>query len=125
MNLGDEVHTFVEKARAMTDWRLQWRRHPWMGCLAALGLGYLVIPTRKFGPADARRLDELAQVTAAAAPSSPARQLAFKLGGLALGFVAQRGVRFLGEQIEQFVAAHARSHETVAPEMAGSHDYEQ
>src|SRR5262245_109042 len=89
MNLGDEVHTFVENARAMTDWRLQWRKHPWIGSLAALGLGYLVIPTRKFGPADARRLADVVQVTAAAAPASPARQVLVKLGGIVLGFAAQ------------------------------------
>src|SRR5262245_11005813 len=95
MNLGDEVHTFVANARAMTVRLFQWRRHPVVGALASLGLVYLVVPTRKFGPADARRLAEVAQVTSAAEPTSPTRQLLMKLGGIVLGFAAQRGVQLL------------------------------
>jgi hypothetical protein len=125
LNLGDEVHDFVENARAMTDWRVHWRSHPWIGCAAALALGYLVVPSRRVGLTDARRLAEQAQAAAAGSPSSPARQILFKLGGMALGFAAQRGMQFLGQQIDHFVAARSHSTDEYSQETAGRHDQKQ
>src|SRR5258708_38688309 len=47
MDLGEEVYDLVENARAMTDWRVHWRRHPLAFCAAAALAGYLVVPSRR------------------------------------------------------------------------------
>jgi len=68
INLGDEVHGLVNKARAMTDWRVHWRKHPWIWGSAAAALGYLIVPSRRFGDSDARTLADIARPPA---PTSP------------------------------------------------------
>jgi hypothetical protein len=125
MELGDEMHEFVENARAMTDWRVHWRRHPWAFGAAAALAGYLIVPSRRFGGIDARNLAQAAQPQAP--PRSATSQLLSKLTGMALGLVAQRGVEILGRQIEGFIASRGGQAGDVGPQVDGEsdqHDYE-
>jgi len=106
MDLGEEVHDLVENARAMTDWRAYWRKHPLAWCGAAAVLGYLAIPRRKFGTADARSLEEILKVSAANAPPPPGRRIVSELAGMVMGVVAQRGMKFVGDQLQQYLHSH-------------------
>jgi hypothetical protein len=119
MDLGDEVHDLVENARAMTDWRLYWRRHPLAWCGAAAVLGYLAVPRRTFGNADARSLEEVLRASVANAPPPPTKRLVTELAGMAMGFVAQRGMKFLGDQLQHYLHSHPlfkpRSGDEAAP----------
>ncbi len=125
MNMSEDVHDLVQNARDMTDWRRHWRGHPWVACAAAIGLGYLVVPARRFGKAEAQKLAEVAQATSASLPKSPTKRLISELGGMAVGFVAQRGIRFLGQQMEQFFAGRNHPTDPVNREHDASlHDYE-
>jgi hypothetical protein len=124
MDLGEEVYDFVENARAMTDWRVHWRRHPWAFCTAAALAGYLVVPSRRFGGGGTRAFP---QTTQAQAPQySATSQLLSKLTGMALGLVAQRGVEILGRQIEGFMASRAHGGDLSPPHdgETDQHDYE-
>jgi hypothetical protein len=125
MEMGEEMHEFVESARAMTDWRVHWRRHPWAFGAAAALAGYLIVPSRRFGEIDARTMAQAAQTQAR--PRSATSQLFSKLTGMALGLLAQRGVEILGRQIEGFVASRGGQAGDGAPQVDGDsdqHDYE-
>ncbi len=124
-NLGEDVHGLIENTRAMTDWRSLWRKHPWVGAAAAATLGYLVVPARRFGKADARRLADLASATATSVPLSPARRIAWEIAGIILGAVAQRGIQFLGQSVLRRVADRPDSRYAPEPESEeASHDHE-
>ncbi len=125
-DLGEDVQGLIENTRAMTDWRLLWRKHPWVGCAAAAVLGYVVVPSRRFGKADARRLADLASAAATSAPVvSPARGIAWQIAGIVLGSVAQRGVQFLTQSFLQRVADRPDSRCAPKPESEeASHDHE-
>lgn len=124
MDLGEEVYDLVENARAMTDWRVHWRRHPWVFCSAAVLAGYLIVPRGRLGGIDGGAAAEAAR--AQAPPSSASSQLLSKLTGMALGLVAQRGLEILGRQIEGFIASRHQvgdpAHEV--PEESDQHDDE-
>jgi hypothetical protein len=107
MDLGEEVYDFVENARAMTDWRVHWRRHPWAFCTAAALAGYLIVPSRRFGGIDVRTLGLSALPPAAS--RSAGSQLLSKLAGMALGLAAQRGLEVLGRHVESQMASRRRA----------------
>lgn len=115
MNLGEEVHDLVEHARAATDWRLYWRNHPWAWCGAVAALGYLIVPARHFGKSDARSLVELSQLVRLPAPPSASRRIMAELAGMAIGFVAQRGMQVLGHRLENLLSSHPESGNSSAP----------
>ncbi len=124
LDLGEEVYDLVENARAMTDWRVHWRRHPWSFCAAAALAGYLIVPSRRFDGIDLRAFSQSAQ------PPAPHRsagnQLLSKLAGMALGLVAQRGVEVLGRQVESLMASRRQAADLGprADEETDQHDYE-
>jgi hypothetical protein len=123
MDLGEEVYDLVENARAMTDWRVHWRRHPLAFCAAAAVAGYFVVPRRRYA-IDARDLPRAA--VPQAAPRSAGSQLLSKLAGMALGLAAQRGVEILGRQIEGLMASRREAADLApqADEETDEHDYE-
>ena len=106
-SMGEEVHDLVENARSATDWRLYWRNHPWAWCGAAAALGYLIVPTRRLGRADVQSLVKLSQSATKQAPPSAGRRIMVELAGMAIGFVAQRGMQLLGDRLETFLASHS------------------
>jgi hypothetical protein len=106
-SMVDEVHDLVENARSATDWRCYWRTHPWAWCGAAAALGYLVVPARRIGHADVRRLADLAQSATTKPPPPLSRKIMAELAGMALGFVAQRGMKFLGDRLETLWSSHS------------------
>ncbi|HLJ11857.1 MAG TPA: hypothetical protein VKU82_11745 [Planctomycetaceae bacterium] len=113
INLGDEVHGLVNKARAMTDWRVHWRKHPWIWGSAAAALGYLIVPSRRFGDSDARTLADIARASSAnLAAHSPRRRIISELASLALGIVAKKAMQELGRRFEGVVS---RSEKPAAP----------
>lgn len=104
-SLGEEVHEFVEKARSATDWREYWRVHPGIWCGAAAAIGYFMVPARRFGKAEVQDLVTLAQPAPPAARTSLTRRLLMELAGMAVGFVAQRGMQFAGQQLDAVLAS--------------------
>ena len=113
INLGDEVHGLVNKARAMTDWRVHWRNHPWIWSGAAAALGYLIVPSRRFGNSDAGKLADIARVSSASLASrSPRRRIISELASLALGIVAKKAMQELGRRFEGVMS---RSEKPAAP----------
>jgi hypothetical protein len=106
-DLDEEVHDLVQNARTAVDWRHYWRSYPWVGCAAALTVGYLLVPARRNSSHDARLLSEVAHSAEAASRPSGARRLLAELGGVVLGLAARQGMRFVGRQVEQVLAAHA------------------
>ena len=136
-SLGVEVHDLVENARAITDWRRYWRSHPWAWCGAAAILGYVVVPSRRFGQADVGTLAELSRAEAtrakatraesngaeatraSAASAAPPRRrgVMADLTGMAIGFVVQRGMQVLGRKLEGLLNSRTASS---SPPSAGS-----
>ena len=92
-----DIHDLVENARTLTDWRHYWRSHPLVLCGTAAFLGYFVVPSRRFGNADAIRIAEIAQTS----ERRPARSagIVSKLAGVAMGFVFRRGLQIAGEHL--------------------------
>ena len=121
-SLGVEVHDLVENAKAITDWRRYWRSHPWAWCGAAAILGYVVVPHRRIGQADAQTLAEMARFevakVSAANGSAPRRRgIMSDLAGMAMGFAAQRGMQMLGRKLEGMLNSRTVS---PSPPFAGS-----
>jgi len=106
-DLNEEVHELVQNAREAVDWRHYWRSYPWVGCAAVLTVGYLLVPARRNSSHDARPLSDVARSAEAASRPSAARRLLAELGGVVLGLAARQGMRFVGRQVEQVLAAHA------------------
>ena len=59
-DLDEDVQEIVEGARDMGEWRTYVRTYPWLCLGAALTAGYWFVPRRRFGPADAQTIAELA-----------------------------------------------------------------
>src|SRR5207245_5945105 len=97
MNLGVEMHDLVENARTIADWRHYWRTHPWACCGAAAAIGFLVVPSRRSEPYDARSVAELANMYDAKLKGIPGSRkgLAGQLAGMAIGVAVQAGLRVL------------------------------
>src|SRR5262245_16873072 len=105
-SMVDEVHDLVENARSATDWRCYWRTHPWAWCGAVAALGYLLVPARRVGKAEVRRLADLAQ-SATKPPPPLSRKIMAELAGMALGLAAHRRMAFLGERLESLWSSHS------------------
>jgi hypothetical protein len=120
LELGEEMNEFVDNARAMTDWRVHWRRHPWAFGAAAALAGYLIVPSRRFGEIDARTLAQAAQTQVP--PRSATSQLFSKLTGMALGLLAQRGAEIIGRQLEGFLASRGGQASDAGPQVDGESD---
>ena len=126
-SLGVEVHDLVENARAITDWRRYWRSHPWAWCGVAAILGYVVVPSRRFGQADVRTPAELGRAESTRAESTRAsagsaapprrRGILADLTGMAMGFVVQRSMQVLGRRLEELLNSRTASS---SPPNAGS-----
>src|SRR5579872_6148179 len=97
MSVGVDVHDLVENARAMTDWRRYWRHHPWLWCGAAAVLGYCLVPSRRFGNADARPLAAMARGSAEKSAPRRASPIISELAGMALGIVIQQGKQLVAQ----------------------------
>ena len=123
MDLGEEVHDLVENARAMTDWHVHWRRHPLAFGAAAVLLGYLIVPSRRFSASDSRILENMGMVQPPR--RSVGSQLLSKLAGMAVGLAAQKGIEIAGRQIEGFMASRdARGNGRGEFAETNQHDYE-
>jgi hypothetical protein len=99
-----EVHELVENARSATDWRHYWRTHPWAWCTAAAALGYLAVPSRRIGNAEVRSPGSLTQPAPSNPPSSVIQRVLAEVAGMAIGFVAQRGMQLVGDRLESLLA---------------------
>jgi hypothetical protein len=125
-DLNEEVHELVQNAREAVDWRHYWRSYPWVGCAAALTVGYLLVPTRRNSDRDARLLSEVARSAEAVSRPSTGRRLLAELGGVVLGLAARQGMRFVGRQVEQVLAAHSREPDQLRNATGGpAYDHEQ
>jgi hypothetical protein len=95
---GADVHELVENARALTDWRRYWRRHPWWWCGAATLLGYFIVPSRRVGGSASQRLADLSQNSEHKAPSSR-KTIISELAGIALGILIQQGKQLVAQRV--------------------------
>ena len=124
--LNEEVHDLVQNARAAVDWRGYWRSYPWIGCAAAVAVGYLLVPARRDSRHDSRLIAEAARSADAVSRPSATRRLLAEIGGVVLGLAARQGIRMVGKQVEQVLAAHSRESGHYRNGTGGSSDdYEQ
>ncbi|HTI52037.1 MAG TPA: hypothetical protein VL475_13830 [Planctomycetaceae bacterium] len=97
MSMRVDVHELVKNARSLTDWRHHWRLHPWASCGAAAVLGFLVVPRRRFGNADAQRLTALSEPSLAL--SSRSNPIISELAAIALGILIQQGKHLVAHRM--------------------------
>jgi len=108
-SLGHDVHGLVESARSITDWHHYWRSHPWAWCGAAAVVGYLAVPARRMARGDVEKLVGLAESATAIPKASLTRKLISELAGMAVGFVAQRGLMFVSQRLDGMLASHGQN----------------
>lgn len=96
---GVDVHDLVENARALTDWRRYWRRHPWAWCGAAAVLGYCLVPSRRFEDSDSQRLADLLQASRGKSPAPRRNPIISELAGMALGILMQQGKQLVAQHV--------------------------
>src|SRR5262245_28504486 len=92
-NLGRDVHDFVENTRAMTDWHLYWKKHPWIWSGIAMLAGYFVVPGHRRSETDPRKIDpkellKMLKDVQAHPAVTPARRVFGELAKVAAGFAA-------------------------------------
>jgi len=103
-SLSVEMRELAVNARAMTDWRHYWRKHPGLCSAGAAVLGYLLVPACRLAQADVKRVTEdVARSHMRMPVGSPSpglgKRLFGELAGLALGFAVKRGLQVLEEKL--------------------------
>jgi hypothetical protein len=117
--LEQEVDGVVDSARTLSDWRYHFRAHPALFCVAAVAVGFVLVP-RRGGPAAVSASSEPANPPHSEAPVTPAKSLlavALGLAGHALARQATQVAVTQGREIvERFLASRAAAREASCQE---------
>jgi hypothetical protein len=93
-NMADDMGEVVRSIKQMSDWREYVRRYPWACLVAAVAVGYLVVPRRvDLVQADADTLVELASKNKGRIEIQTGSQKRGGIRGILLATAAKTAVR--------------------------------
>jgi hypothetical protein len=108
------VERIVDGARQMVDWRNYVRDFPWGAALAAVALGYWLVPRRKgLSSGELKKIEEsVKRQTARNQKSEPAASagaagLGAIVGGLVVNLATRAAINFAAQQVGKILGAHA------------------
>ncbi|MBX3450051.1 MAG: hypothetical protein KF777_10850 [Planctomycetaceae bacterium] len=112
--LPGDVERIVDGARQMVDWRNYVRDFPWGTALAAVAVGYWLVPRRKgLSSGELKKIEEsfkrqtVRKQNSEPATSAGAAGLGAIIGGLVVNLATRAAINFAAQQVGKMLGAHA------------------